>query len=1500
MLLLGLLASLLLAFASPRSPAPSVELFEATPSLAFEGTGGQLFPEQARAVRLRLIEVDTVVVGVVAVPLPKAFEAEDRSALEMILRGKEPEEGEKGAKPFWSKRFARPRDSLSEWSLGLDLAALSRSAHGEFLDVVAVGVPGRSGADADECDALRIRKGFLISRLGLFAIQTGGNAARVMALNLATGKPWAGVGIRVLDDAGAVLSSGKTDPRGELRIGIRGGATVVGAIGQEQARMGLAGEDEMRGVVEQDVFGKGDEERPRIFGYLMRGTWRPGDTLVVGAVIPSDGRTNRDVLGIRVQDGSRALVDSLRVPVPRDGHLQLRIPLPPTIATGGGWITLTCGATRKEMPFRVETVRPRRIRVRLDARLDTSGGRPRAVRRLRAEWLSGRPGSGLHASVKGQWFVEAAREPCGIRLLQGRERSLFSRIAAMEVMLDGNGTWTDTLPVPPEMAVRSDANLVLDAEVFEGAGVSVRETRKEAWDWGQVPELRLRMEARKAVLTAGLKDGRCMPVKGAALRLLLQADWVSGSLLDTALLSGDSLAWPLARMLEHLGGARPELALLEAILCKDGEHCTSRKLRLLWPDSGRPEEVSFLPEVAQDSCMGARASGVEPLLPGDPLRISWQSKDAGLALVQVIQGPKELRREWMPVHRGRMLWQGKVEARWDPGVTVVVSEIRRRSAGDAAELVRQESSLFLVRRPDRLLDLSIELADSLRPLRANRVHVVNRSKAPGSVVLSAIDQGILDLDKHRIDDPEAFLDEFEQAQARWWKGLGRFGENWWYDDEGSSCHAPSRGMIGEEEGSRGGRAGLGGGRSACIPRWSGASARTGVAAVPHDRQDSALLRRQGAPFAWTSPVLALPSQGLWVDVPVPAYTGEVRLTAMGVAGHRLGSTQRQVGVRSALEVKATLPQQMAPGDTAYAEIRVLGAGPDATLQLKSSGAVVLLSPSPCRLERGIGYGACRVELMARPEAGTGFLEAIATEGQERMSLPISLEVQESRRMGTERRRLRSQDGELVVDPDGRFRDSGTVANLELSARGVLGTAARLRELLRYPHGCLEQTVSKAYPQLFLEELEPGMSRQERDSAWYHVEVAIARLATFKTGDGLLALWPGGKESDPTGTLHAAEFLLDAKARGHGLPQDVDEVLGSVRSSRRFRSVTERLVQQRFLAREGNADRDVLREVEGEIRTSAQRWMLAQVWRSMRGRMERLGLAKGTADTLARLHAGLAGAEVAAVRELGGSLGSSVVDRARILEAMIDLDWMPGRDTLAASLAEALAGNDYLSTYDMALALRALARLRSGGKAVLDTGLQVQIDSAPWRKVAMVGGTASMALPGSCHKVRVRASSASGHRLEGLLSRSGILREAQVFRDSGLAMELRWERDGRMDSLFPQQLREGEDLVAHVTVRNLMTRKVPNAAFTLWLPGGWEARNPRQDPSGRPAAALLAADLRPERVTLHLDLQAQESWETAIPLRAVIAGRWLGPEAWLEALYDGALQVRRSYGRTVVE
>ncbi len=48
------------------------------------------------------------------------------------------------------------------------------------------------------------------------------------------------------------------------------------------------------------------------------------------------------------------------------------------------------------------------------------------------------------------------------------------------------------------------------------------------------------------------------------------------------------------------------------------------------------------------------------------------------------------------------------------------------------------------------------------------------------------------------------------------------------------------------------------------------------------------------------------------------------------------------------------------------------------------------------------------------------------------------------------------------------------------------------------------------------------------------------------------------------------------------------------------------------------------------------------------------------------------------------------------------------------------------------------------------------------------------------------------------------------------------------------------------------------------------------------------DIRADRVVFHFDLEAGDAKPVSIPLVALQAGSYRGPEAQLEALYDGGL------------
>ena len=113
-----------------------------------------------------------------------------------------------------------------------------------------------------------------------------------------------------------------------------------------------------------------------------------------------------------------------------------------------------------------------------------------------------------------------------------------------------------------------------------------------------------------------------------------------------------------------------------------------------------------------------------------------------------------------------------------------------------------------------------------------------------------------------------------------------------------------------------------------------------------------------------------------------------------------------------------------------------------------------------------------------------------------------------------------------------FMGTDLRAAVELSRLGNLGLENRLDELVRYPHGCLEQTVSKSFPQLYLSQLvdlAPESAQKIRD----HIDEAMRKMNNFQSSNGGYGYWPVGGNPHPfgvplCGALHAgsgASWLL---------------------------------------------------------------------------------------------------------------------------------------------------------------------------------------------------------------------------------------------------------------------------------------------------------------------------------------------------------------------------------------
>lgn len=115
------------------------------------------------------------------------------------------------------------------------------------------------------------------------------------------------------------------------------------------------------------------------------------------------------------------------------------------------------------------------------------------------------------------------------------------------------------------------------------------------------------------------------------------------------------------------------------------------------------------------------------------------------------------------------------------------------------------------------------------------------------------------------------------------------------------------------------------------------------------------------------------------------------------------------------------------------------------------------------------------------------------------------------------------------------------ARMVVSALPPIPFAAALEDALKYPYGCAEQTASKGYAALELDEATAkmlgvtGLSAKLRRE---RMEGAFGRLAAMQISSGHFSMWGEGDYVNQSLTPYIVEFLLDAREAGFAVPENM--------------------------------------------------------------------------------------------------------------------------------------------------------------------------------------------------------------------------------------------------------------------------------------------------------------------------------------------------------------------------
>jgi uncharacterized protein YfaS (alpha-2-macroglobulin family) len=571
-------------------------------------------------------------------------------------------------------------------------------------------------------------------------------------------------------------------------------------------------------------------------------------------------------------------------------------------------------------------------------------------------------------------------------------------------------------------------------------------------------------------------------------------------------------------------------------------------------------------------------------------------------------------------------------------------------------------------------------------------------------------------------------------------------------------------------------------------------------------------------------------------------------------------------------------------------------------------------------------------LKSGSQLGKGRIRVIATSGRFRAESEVWLEVRTPNTAQSRFQRATLAPGESWQSTLPYFGLTGTqVATLEVSALPPVNLDSRLDYLVHYPHGCLEQTTSAVFPQLYLPALIP-MDQNRRLEIANNIRAGIARLRSLQHPSGGFAYWPGIWNTDGRhdwrndwGTTYAGHFFLEAEKAGYTLPGDMKaswlryqkgvaqnwsprtgDTPPEYAQDKSWREAVRYAQAYRLytLALAGQPEIGAMNRLRESSLTLAERWMLASAYK-LAGKPE---VAKQLSDT------GRVQAFVFADAN-PYTFGSLLRDRAVVLMGMTLL----GRDAETGPLLEdvsaQLSSGEWYSTQSLAFALVAVAQ---------NTGAQ-PFKGFSFDYTAGKGRAATRKSETPLANIQLPALPAAGLPLDLKNTSDRKLYVTAAVRatpasgeeDSsanGLSVDIVYSVDG--EPVDVRKVAQGTDLVAQITVKNLSKRRLDNLALTQMVPAGWEIRNDRledapidgersqeADQHGRfwwvPPAwrgnSLRTAeytDIRDDRLQRYFSLGANEQIFFETRLNAAYLGRFYLPGTGIEAMYDAKMHARQ--------
>lgn len=958
------------------------------------------------------------------------------------------------------------------------------------------------------------------SDLGLTSFR-GADGLTLSVRSLSSAKPVAGVRLSLIARNNDVLAEVKSDGKGLFHFDaglLRGEGGLAPVMVMAYREDGDFNFLDLRrpgfDLSDRGVEGRQPSAAADAFLYTERGIYRPGETVELTTLLRDPqalalpGR--RLTIKLKRPDGKEHQRFEMADGGGAAGHLSITLP---ASANRGQWEAAAhadpAGPAIGSVRFQVQDFVPQRLDVVIDnkpARL--SPGEALSLN-VSARFLYGAPGAALAGEARLTLEPDPAPFPRHKGYQWGTPADSFDvepvDLTVAETDAAGKTQVTGTVPaqVPGTRPLRADIYVT----IREPGG---RATAEHVYVPVPVTPLSIgiRPQFQDAVpegAKAGFEviavdaDGNPVAAKGLSWRLIKDTStwqWFR---------SGGS--WKYQRVPREKLVASGTIDIAADKPSVLSQAVTWGGYRLIVADSASPAATSVAfssgwygesgPDRPDRLKLAADRAGYAP---GDMARLRIDSEVAGEALLVIANETVHETRS-IAVPAGGADVDVKVGADWGPGAYALVTLYRPLNASLGHAPVRAVGVAWLgMDAARRTLDIAIAAPDKVLPRQTITVPVaVKGAGAKAHVTLAAVDQGILGLTRFATPKPQDYFLAKRQL------GVSM------RDDYGRLIRAQAQG---DDQGGDGF-----GGR--------------GLDVVP---------TRTVALF---SGIVALDAAGKAnIPLTIPDFQGELRLMAVAWDADKLGSAEKRMTVRDPVVAELILPRFLSPADKGRATVlihNVEGSAGAYRLSVAAKGAV-----AGGQTERSVTLALGERQVFTVPlegtEAGIGTVTlSVAGPGGFQVERSWPIQVRPPQLPVTREMVATLAPGENAVLPADLLTGlvPGTEAvSLSVSRWQGIDVPGMLRWLDRYPFGCLEQTVSRAMPLLWFNDLALLAGTKQDKAIADRVQDSIDRVLSMQDPEGGFRMWGQyGDAADPWLSVFAMDFLELASDQGFVIPAD---------------------------------------------------------------------------------------------------------------------------------------------------------------------------------------------------------------------------------------------------------------------------------------------------------------------------------------------------------------------------